>query len=75
MKLFDLRKELKNEFASLDIEKEDVDFIISETLNVKRTDLVLIEEISDAQEKEIRKYCELRKNNIPVDKIFQKSYL
>ena len=74
MKLFDLRKELKNEFASSNIETEDVDFIISEVLGVKRTDLILIEEISSEQEKEIRKNCDLRKNNIPVDKIFKKAY-
>lgn len=74
MKLFDLRKELKNEFSSLSIETEDVDFIISEVLGSKRTDLVLIDEISIEQEKEIKKFCEMRKNNIPVDKIFKKAY-
>lgn len=74
MRLFDLRKELKNEFASSHIETEDVDFIISEVLGVKRTDLILINEISSEQEKEIRKSCDLRKRNIPVDKIFKKAY-
>lgn len=74
MKLFEIRKELKNEFASYNIEIEDVDFIIAEVLNVKRTDLVLIDEISTVQEKEIREKCELRKNNVPVDMIFNKAY-
>ena len=74
MKLFELRKELKNEFASLNIEIEDVDFIISETLNIKRTELTLIDEITDEQYEEINKFCEMRKNNIPVDKIFQRAY-
>ena len=74
MKLLDLRKELKSEFASLNIETEDLDFIISEVLRVKRTDLILIVEISAEQETEIRKNCGLRKNNVPVDKIFKKAY-
>lgn len=74
MKLFELRKQLKNEFASLNLEMEDVDFIVSETLNVKRTDLTLIDEINDEQYKEIIKNITLRKNNIPVDKIFQRAY-
>ena len=74
MKLFELRKKLKSEFASLDIEVEDVDFIIAEVLNVKRTELTLIENITEDQEKEILEKCEMRKNNIPVDKIFKKAY-
>ncbi len=74
MKLIELRKELKNKFASLDIEIEDVDFIIAEALNVKRTDLVLIDNVTSEQETEIRKFCEMRKQNIPVTKIFQKAY-
>lgn len=74
MKLFELRKNLKTEFASLNIETEDVDFIIAEVLNVKRTELTLIDEISEEQLTEITKCCQLRKNNIPVDKIFNKAY-
>ncbi len=74
MKLLELRKNLKNEFASLEIVIEDVDFIISEVLNVKRTELTLIEEIDEVQEKEILEKCEMRKNNIPVDKIFKRAY-
>lgn len=74
MKLFELRKQLKLDFASLNIEEEDVDFIISEVLKVKRTDLTLVDEISIEQTEEIFKFCELRKNNIPVDKIFKKAY-
>ena len=74
MKLFELRKKLKNEFASLNIEIEDVDFIISEVLNIKRTEITLIDEIEDIKEKEIIEKCKLRKNNVPVDKIFKKAY-
>lgn len=74
MKLFELRKELKNEFASLNFEIEDVDFIISEVLNVKRTELALIEEITNEQQQVIREKCDMRKKNVPVDKIFGHAY-
>lgn len=74
MKLFEIRKELKNEFASHNIEIEDADFIISEVLGVKRTELTLIDEVDKVQEKEIREKAQLRLNNVPVDKIFQKAY-
>lgn len=74
MKLFEFRKELKSEFASLNIETEDVDFIIAEVLNVKRTDLTLIDEITETQEQIIREKCEMRKKNITVDKIFGHAY-
>jgi len=74
MKLFEIRKELKNQFASQDIEIEDVDFIIAEVLGVKRTELILIETINEHIENEIRNKCQMRLNNIPIDKIFQKAY-
>ena len=74
MKLFDLRKNLKSEFASLSIETEDVDFIISEVLGVKRTELILVEEISEELESQIREKAKMRLNNIPVNKIFNKAY-
>ncbi len=74
MKLFELRKELKTKFSQQDIDIVDVDFIISEVLNVSRTELILIDEISNEQEKEIRNKANDRLNNIPVDKIFNKAY-
>ena len=74
MKLFEIRKELKNEFASHDIDVEDADFIIAEVLGVKRTGLALIDEITDKQKDEINEKATMRLNNIPVDKIFNKAY-
>ena len=74
MKLFELRKQLKTEFSQHNIDIVDVDFIVSEVLNVSRTELILIDEISKEQENEIRKKANDRLNNIPVDKIFNKAY-
>ena len=74
MKLLDLRKEIKNTFLEKEIEETDADFIIAEVLNVKRTELVLIDNIDKEKEKLIREKAEDRLNNIPVEKIFKKSY-
>ena len=74
MKLLELRKELKNVFSQQEIDVVDVDFIISEVLSVPRTELVLIDEITNDQEKDIREKCDARLNSMPVEKIFQKSY-
>ena len=74
MKLFDLRKELKNKFIQQEIDAVDVDFIISEILDIKHTELALVDEIDNKTEKQIRNYCNKRLQNIPVDKIFNKAY-
>ncbi|MBR6779374.1 MAG: peptide chain release factor N(5)-glutamine methyltransferase [Clostridia bacterium] len=73
MKLFELRKQLKTEASQLDIDQVDVDFIVSNVLNVKRTELALVDTITDAQKKQILSAFEKRKQNIPVDNIFQKA--
>ena len=49
------RKQFKTEFASLNIEVEDVDFIIAAVLAVKRTDLTLIDEVGEEQVDEIKR--------------------
>lgn len=74
MKLFEIRKELKNKFVSSEIDVEDADFIIAEVLGVKRTELTLIDEITNEQFDEINEKANMRLNNIPVDKIFKKAY-
>ena len=74
MKLFELRKELKNEFRARDKEETDVDFIISEVMGVKRTDLALIEDVDDKVAELIRSKAELRLSNMPIDMIFGKVY-
>lgn len=74
MKLFEIRKMLKNDFISNGIDKTDVDYILSEVLNVSCTELALIDEITDAQFLKIKKFANMRKSGKPVDKIFKKSY-
>lgn len=74
MNLFNLRKTLKDEFIKNDIDAEDVDFICSEVLNIKRTELCLVDEISSEQENEIQQACKKRLQNLPVEKIFNKAY-
>lgn len=74
MKLFELRKSLKQEFNQLEIDAVDVDFICAEVLQVSRTELPLIEDIDENAYKTIMECVEKRKNNVPVDKIFKRSY-
>lgn len=74
MKLLDLRKELKNLFGQHNIDIVDADFIIAEVLGVSRTQLVLIDEVEDDIVETIKQKAELRLNNVPVEKIFNKAY-
>ena len=74
MKLLDLRKEIKLKFKENNIEETDADFIISEVLNVSRTELVLIDEVTEEQVNIINEKVEMRLNNMPIEKIFKKAY-
>ena len=74
MKLFDLRKSLKTEFAQSEIDEEDADFIIAEVIDEPVTMLPLIDEIDNNQYEKILKFAEMRKQHIPVNKIFKHAY-
>ena len=74
MNLKELRIKLKKEFAESAIETTDVDFIIAEVLEIKRNDVIFVEEISDCEADKIIEYSKLRLRNVPVDKIFKKAY-
>ena len=56
MNLKELRIKLKKEFAESAIETTDVDFIIAEVLEIKRNDVIFVEEISDCQADKIIEY-------------------
>ena len=70
----ELRKELKSKFVENNIDAVDADFISAEVLGVSRTELVLIDEITEEQVAEINEKAEMRLNNVPVEKIFKRSY-
>ncbi len=74
MNLLNLRKQAKQQFKELGIDTEDADFIIAETLNVPRTELPLINELTPKQTKQILKHINERKNKKPVSKIFKRAY-
>lgn len=74
MNLKELRVKLKSEFANNNIETIDVDFIISEVLNLKRNELIFVNEVSESQSKQIEKYAQERMKHIPIDKLFNKAY-
>ena len=74
MKLQQLKTQLKQQFKLSNVDVCDVDFIIAESLNVSRTNLVFVDEISENQHKKIMRAVSLRLNKMPVDKIFKKAY-
>ena len=74
MKLLNLRKEIKLKFKENNIPETDADFIIAEVLNVSRTELVLIDEITEEQAGTINEKVEMRLINVPIEKIFKKAY-
>ena len=74
MKLLDLRKSLKTEFAQSEIDEEDADFIIAEVIDEPVTMLPLIDEIDNNQYEKILKFAEMRKQPIPLNKIFKHAY-
>ena len=74
MKLLDLRREIKQKFNEQQIEESDADFIISEVLGVSRTQLILIDEITEQQCNEINEKAEMRLKHVPIEKIFKKAY-
>lgn len=74
MRLFDLRAELKSTAKKLNVNEIDVDYIVAEILSVPRTELALIDDVSSADEKKIRKLCATRFKHIPLDKILKRTY-
>jgi len=74
MKLLDLRKEIKLKLKENNIEETDADFIVSEVLNVSRTELVLIDEVEEELVNIINEKVAMRLNNMPIEKIFKKAY-
>ncbi len=74
MKLLDLRRELKNKLNESSIDDIDADFIISEILGVKVTELTLIDNVTKQDEEKIRELVKIRLTGKPIDKILNKAY-
>lgn len=74
MKLLDLRRQIKADFKQLNIDETDADFIISEVLNVPKTEIVFVKDVSLTDCEEILRCVEKRKCNVPVNKIFGRAY-
>ena len=65
---------MKETFTQHSLDDVDVDFIVSEVLDIPRTELALVDDITGEDESKIRHFCELRVNeNMPIDKLFQRA--
>lgn len=74
MKLYELRKSLREEFSQLGIDIVDADFIIAEIVGVPVTMLNLVDEIDDDTLDEIKSKISMRVSGVPVDRIFGRKY-
>lgn len=74
MKLFEIRQQQKQKFLENGIDQADLDFIIAEVLGIKRTEILLVDEITEEQAEQIISACDKRIEFVPVEKIFHKSY-
>ncbi len=72
--LSNLRRDLKKDFKSLNIDEKDVDCIIMETLNCSYTDLIKDRLLTTEETNRIMKAVRERKDGKPVTKIFNKAY-
>ena len=72
--VIELRKQLKQTFASAGIDCCDADFIFAEVLGVKHTELSFVKYITPKQAKKIKKLASLRLKHMPINKIFKKGY-
>lgn len=74
MELKILRKSLKEEFVRHDIDTNDVDYILSEILNLPVTELMFVDNVSNEDIVKIEDAVSKRLNFMPVNKIFNKAY-
>lgn len=72
--LSNLRRDLKNDFKSLNIATNDVDCIIMEILNCSFTDLIKDRLLTTEETGQIMQAIKVRKSGKPVTKIFNKAY-
>ena len=74
MRFAELKKQLKLEFASAEVDEAEVDFIASEVLGVKRTELIFVDELDNKFYKRIMRIAKKRLKGVPIDQLFGYCY-
>lgn len=74
MNLFELKKELCQAFIKANIDKQEVDILICETLGMRFEDLYKTSQISQKMVQKVKKMAKKRLNGMPIQKIFKRAY-
>ena len=74
MNIFEYKKEIEKKFLTHNIDKNEVNILFCEALNVDYTKLLTIKEISDQQKKLIEMAVKKRIKGEPIQKIFKRAY-
>ena len=68
------KKEVEDLFAKNNIDKEEVNILFCEALNLSLSNLLLIVEITETQKNIIKRAVKKRIKSMPIQKIFKKAY-
>ena len=74
MNLFELKKELCQAFIKANIDKQEVDILICEALDIRLDDLYKTTSISQKMAQKVKKMAKKRLNGMPIQKIFKRAY-
>ena len=74
VKLKLIREQIKQSFLSQNIEVIDIDYIISNVINIPIKNLFLVDKISLKEYKKILKLTKKRLNGCPITEVFNKAY-
>lgn len=72
--LFNLKNQLRHQFALRGIDESDADFVIAEVLHIPRTQFALVDGITNRQQTAILRAAKKRLHGMPVDQIFGVAY-
>lgn len=74
MNIFEYKKEIEKRFLTHNIDKNEVNILFREALNIDYTKLLTIKDISAEQKKQIEMAVKKRIKGKPIQKIFKRAY-
>lgn len=74
MNIFEYKKEIEKKFLTHNIDKNEVNILFCEALNIDYTKLLTIKDISSQQKKQIEMAVKKRIKGEPIQKIFKRAY-
>ena len=74
MKLLELKRELYQQFGQAKIDKQEVDILLCEVLNIKLEELYKLEQVDKQTVQKVKKFAKKRLSGMPIQKIFNRAY-